>query len=148
MAFVTLDDRTGRLELAVFSDLYNASRELLNKDSLVVVEGQVSVDEYTGGFKMSAEKLYNMDSARAAFSRRVVIDVDEEQAGNGFVAELTEILAPALRGACPVYLNYRTRRADAEIALGDDWRIQPTTSVLEQLQRLAGEGRVRMEYRE
>ncbi|MDH3513774.1 MAG: DNA polymerase III subunit alpha, partial [Gammaproteobacteria bacterium] len=38
MAFVTLDDRTGRLELAVFSDLYAQSRELLAKDTLLVVE--------------------------------------------------------------------------------------------------------------
>jgi DNA polymerase-3 subunit alpha len=148
MAFVTLDDRTGRLELAVFSDLFNGSRELLAKDSLLVVEGQVSVDEYTGGFKMSAEKLYNMDNARAAFSRRLVIDLDEEQASNGFVAELGEILAPAVRGACPVFLNYRGRSAEAEIALGDDWRVQPTTAVLERLLRLAGDGHVRVEYRD
>jgi len=147
MAFVTLDDRTGRLELAVFSDLFNGARELLAKDSLLVVEGQVSVDEYTGGFKMSAEKLYNMDSARAAFGRRVVIDVDEERAGNGFVAELSEILSP-MRGTCPVYLKYRSEAAEAEIALGDDWRVQPSTAVLEQLQRLAGQDHVRVEYRD
>ncbi len=132
----------------MFSDLFNGSRELLAKDSLLVVEGQVSVDEYTGGFKMSAEKLYNMDSARAAFGRRLVIDVDEEQAGNGFVTELGEILVPAVRGACPVYLNYRGRSAEAEIALGDNWRVQPTTAVLERLLRLAGDGHVRVEYRD
>ncbi|MEK7758840.1 MAG: OB-fold nucleic acid binding domain-containing protein, partial [Pseudomonadota bacterium] len=41
MAFVTLDDRTGRLELAVFSELYERHRDLLAKDTLLVVEGQV-----------------------------------------------------------------------------------------------------------
>jgi len=48
MAFVTLDDRTGRLELAVFSELYTRHRDLLGKDNLLVVEGHVSVDEYSG----------------------------------------------------------------------------------------------------
>jgi len=147
MAFVTLDDRTGRLELAVFSDLYAQSRELLNKDTLLVVEGQVSVDEYTGGFKMSAEKLYNIDQARAAFSARLVIDVTADDAGNGFVQELKEILAPVTQGKCPVYLRYQGCQAEAEILLGDAWRISPTHTLLERLSRLAGESKVHLIYR-
>ncbi|GAB4509657.1 MAG: DNA polymerase III subunit alpha [Sulfuricaulis sp.] len=147
MAFVTLDDRTGRLELAVFSDLYGQSRELLAKDTLLVVEGQVSVDEYTGGFKMSAEKLYNIDQARAAFSARLVIDVNADEAGNGFVEELKEILSPAAQGKCPVYLHYLGIQAEAEIVLGDEWRITPTNTLLERLSRLAGESNVHLIYR-
>jgi DNA polymerase-3 subunit alpha len=147
MAFVTLDDRTGRLELAVFSDLYAQSRELLAKDTLLVVEGQVSMDEYSGGFKMSAEKLYNIDQARAAFSRRLVIEVTSEQAGNGFVDELKEILSPVVQGKCPVYLHYHGQQAEAEIALGDEWKISPTNTLLERLSRLAGEHNVHLVYR-
>ncbi|MHB8535266.1 MAG: DNA polymerase III subunit alpha [Sulfuricaulis sp.] len=147
MAFVTLDDRTGRLELAVFSDLYAQSRDLLAKDTLLVVEGQVSVDEYTGGFKMSAEKLYNIDQARAAFSKRLVIEVDAEQAGNGFVEDLKEILGPVTQGTCPVYLHYHGHQAEAEIALGAEWKISPTNSLLERLSRLAGERNVHLVYR-
>lgn len=147
MAFVTLDDRTGRLELAVFSDLYSLSRELLAKDTLLVVEGQVSVDEYTGGFKMSAEKLYNIDQARAAFSKRLVIEMDAEQAGNGFVEALKEILSPAAQGTCPVYLHYHGHQAEAEIALGEEWKISPTNMLLERLSCLAGERNVHLVYR-
>jgi DNA polymerase-3 subunit alpha len=147
MAFVTLDDRTGRLELAVFSDLYAQSRELLVKDTLLVVEGQVSVDEYTGGFKMAAEKLYNIDQARAAFSARLVIDVNADQASNGFVDELKEILGPAAQGKCPVHLRYQRAEAEAEIVLGDEWKISPTNAVLERLSRLAGESSVHLIYR-
>ncbi|TAM45035.1 MAG: DNA polymerase III subunit alpha [Gammaproteobacteria bacterium] len=147
MAFVTLDDRTGRLELAVFAEFYTRYRELLVKDSLLVVEGQVSVDEYTGGFKMSAEKIYNIDQARGAFSARLVIDVDAGQAGNGFADELREILAPVARGSCPVYLRYHGAGAEAEIALGDAWKINPNGAVIERLARLAGERNVHLDYR-
>jgi len=147
MAFVTLDDRTGRLELAVFAEFYTRYRELLVKDSLLVVEGQVSVDEYTGGFKMSAEKIYNIDQARTAFSARLVIDVDAGQAGNGFADELREILAPVARGSCPVYLRYHGAGAEAEIALGDAWKINPNGAVIERLARLAGERNVHLDYR-
>ena len=46
MGFVTLDDRTGRLEVAVFADIYAAHREKLVKDALLVIEGQVSHDDF------------------------------------------------------------------------------------------------------
>ncbi|MEJ2107978.1 MAG: DNA polymerase III subunit alpha [Acidiferrobacteraceae bacterium] len=146
MAFVTLDDRTGRLELAVFSDLYTSAREQLAKDSLVVVEGQLSVDEYTGGFKMRAEKIYNIDQARSEFASRLVIDVDADRAGNGFVAELKRILEPAVPGACPVYIHYRSGNAEAEIVLGEEWTVDPSAAVIDRLADLAGEDRVRVVY--
>ena len=147
MAFVTLDDRTGRLELAVFADLYTRYRDLLVKDTLLVVKGEVSVDEYTGGFKMSAEKIYNVDQARGAFSSRLVIEVDAGLAGNGFADELRKILGPVARGTCPVYLRYHGAGADAEIALGEEWKISPTGAVIERLGQLAGERNVHLDYR-
>jgi DNA polymerase-3 subunit alpha len=147
MAFITLDDRSGRLELAVFSELFERHRDLLAKDRLLVVAGNVSVDEYTGGFKMSAEKIYNIEQARAEFSKRLVIDVDAETAANGFVDELKQILQPATSGACPVVLHYRRAEVEAEIHLGEEWKIHPTGAVIESLTRLAGHGNVHLVYR-
>jgi DNA polymerase III subunit alpha len=146
MAFLTLDDRTGRLELAVFSDMFERYRSLLVKDALLVVKGHVSVDEYTGGFKMSAEEIYNIDQARAAFGSRIVIQVDAAIAGNGFVDELKEILAPS-RGSCTVWLRYSSTAAEADIVLGEEWKTSPSATVLERLGRLAGARNVRVEYR-
>jgi DNA polymerase-3 subunit alpha len=146
MAFVTLDDRTGRLELAVFADMYSQYRELIVKDTLIVVEGQVSVDEYTGGFRMSAETIYNIDQARAAFGRRLIIDLPSERTANGFVDDLREILSPALNGKCPVTLRYRNQSAEAEILLGEEWMVTPSTALLDRLAVLAGDGHIRLDY--
>ena len=146
MAFVTLDDRSGRLELAVFADIYQRSREQIAKDNLLVVEGQVSVDEYTGGFKMSADRIYTIDQARAAFGKRIVIEVSQAQAGNGFVGQLKSILAGGSRGRCPVWLRYRNGDAAADIELGDAWRIEPTRTVMDSLAELAGDRNVQLDY--
>jgi len=146
MMFVTLDDRTGRLELAVFSELYGRYRELLVKDTLLVVEGFVSVDEYTGGFKMSAEKIYNLEQARAAMAARLVINVDAEKTGNGFVEALKTILEPVTHGPCPVYVKYHGHVAEAELELGEEWKISPTGSVLERLTELIGADNVQVVY--
>ena len=146
MAFVTLDDRTGRLELAVFSELYERHRDLLAKDTLLVVEGQVSMDEYSGGFKMSAERIYNIDQARGTFASRLEIDVDAALAATGFMQELKQILKPATPGNCPVCVRYDAGPASAEILLGPEWKINPGGALLDRLSGLAGEGRVRLIY--
>jgi len=146
MAFVTLDDRTGRIELAVFSDVYHASRNLLVKDSLVVVVGQVSVDDYTGGYKMSAEKIFDIDQARSTYAQRLVIDINNRQEDNGFVGSLMDILSTVSDGECPVYLNYQSHEATAEIALGDHWKITPTSIILERLSALAGKEHIHVIY--
>jgi len=146
MAFVTLDDRTGRMELAVFSDLFEKYRELLVKDALLVVEGQVSVDEYSGGFRMSAERLYHIDQARAVFASGLLIETDATLLAGGFMQELKQLLKAATPGTCPVVLLHDNGSAQAEIALGPEWKVAPGGPLLERLTGLAGAGRVRLLY--
>ncbi len=146
MAFVTLDDRSGRIELAVFSEAYHKFRNLLVKDKLLVVEGTVSVDEYSGGFKMSAERVLDIDQAREHYARRLVIDVDVQQAPNGFTRHLAELLTPYREGRCPVWLDYRGCGARAHLALGPEWRVTPSDNLLARLRELAGADKVRVIY--
>jgi DNA polymerase-3 subunit alpha len=146
IAFITLDDRSGRLELAVFAEAYRTYRDLLSKDKLLVVEGTVSVDDYSGGFKMSAERIYDIDRAREAYAKRLVIDVESSQAENGFIDSLARVLAPYRDGGCPVWLDYRSRDARAHIALGQEWRIRPTDDLLSRLGALAGADSIHVVY--
>ncbi len=146
MAFVTLDDRSGRLELAVFADTYQHYRDLLVKDRLVVVEGEVSVDDYSGGIKMSARKVYDIDNARESFAKRLVLTLKQEQTVNGFVQDLAQVLTPFREGRCTVRVEYHRPDAQAQLTFGPDWRVRPTDELLRRITELAGEGSVRIEY--
>ncbi len=146
MAFVTLDDRSGRIEMAVFSDVYESSRELLAKDKLVVVAGEVSVDDYSGGYKMSAKHIYDINQAREQYARCLLISVDTARAGNGFVPELRGVLQPFREGRCQIEIDYQGPGARARLALGEDWAVQPTDELLHRLRHLAGEQAIRVIY--
>ena len=54
--FVALEDHTGRIEAALFDDTWTLYSELLNKDEIIVVEGRVATDDFSGGFRMTAQK--------------------------------------------------------------------------------------------
>ncbi|MCF6255664.1 MAG: DNA polymerase III subunit alpha [Gammaproteobacteria bacterium] len=146
IAFITLDDRTGRLELAVFSEAYNHYRDLIAKDRLLVVEGEVSLDDYTGGLKMSANKIYDIDHAREAFARQLVLKVDQQKAGNGFIRGLSEVLDPFRQGHCPIRVDYQQAGASAQIQLGANWRVRPTDELMRRLDELIGREQVKVEY--
>jgi len=159
LAFITLDDRSGRIELVVFPEDYERYRDLLVKDRLLVVEGDVSVDEYSGGYRVSAREIYDIEGyrvsareiydiegARSRFAKRLVIAVEQKRAGNGFIHSLAETLEPYREGGCPVAIDYRHVSASATVILGDQWRVRPADLLLQKLADLAGENRVRLEY--
>ncbi len=147
IAFITLDDRSARIEIALFSEIYQRYRELAIKDKLLVVEGAVSVDDYSGGYKMSAEHIYDINQARETYAKKVVIGVEAARAGNGFVAELAQVLTPFRNGVCPIWIDYHSDgKVSAPVVLGPEWRVHPTDELLHRLKELAGEEKVKVIY--
>jgi len=146
MAFITIDDRSGRIELAIFSDTYQRYQDMLTKDKLIVVEGEVSVDDYSGGYRMSARAIFDIDQAREHFARRLRVSVCAERAGNGFIPALQNILQPFREGGCPVVIDYLRPDARVELPLGQEWRVRPTDELLHRLRELAGEQDVEIVY--
>ena len=144
MAFVTLDDRSGRIEMAVFSEVYQARRERLIKDELLVVKGLVNVDDYSGGFRMMATEIYSLDEARARFAKRLVIELNRLDPPT-VLADIKGVLRPSASGL-PVVVSYQGIGAQADISLGDQWRIDPTDAILRRLSKIAGDKRVRLVY--
>ncbi len=146
MAFVVLDDRTARLEVSVFPEVFQRHRDLLLKDKLLVVEGTVTTDEYTGGYRMTADRLYHVDQAREAYAKQLFIVLDGRRALNGFTQKLGQTLAPFREGACPVCVEYRNQLAVARLVLGAAWRVRPTDELLRRLGELADAAQVRVVY--
>ena len=95
---------------------------------------------------MSSDHIYDFDQARERFAKRLEINIDTDQAANGFVDSLGTILKPFNEGVCPVWLNYVGPNARAKLALGSEWQVRPTDELLMRLQDLAGNDKVDMIY--
>ena len=147
MAFLTLDDRSGRMEMAVFSEEFNANRENLAKDKLIVASVEVSLDDYSGGFKMRAKEIYDISQAREHFAKNLKVTVDQTHTENGFINDLQRVLAPFKEGSCPVVIDYHKGDASAEIPLGEEWRVHPTDELLSRLRESMGEKQVNINYK-
>ncbi len=149
MAFATLDDRTGRMEVAVFAEAFDQYREYLVKDTLLVAEGNLSWDDFANQLRLSADKLMSIDQARVAFARRLTLRWPAT-AANGQAAGLVESLQTAMTpfrgGPCPVFIEYRANDAESLIQLGEEWRLRPEQTLLSQLESRLGTGAVQVHY--
>ncbi len=148
MAFVTLDDRTGRMEVAVFADTYNQYRDKLIKDALLVIEGQVSNDDYSGGLKMRADKVMDLAEARQAKVSRIRIAWQQAGLNERSASQLRAALGPFSNGPCPITVRYQTSQCSADIDLGEAWRVQPSDDLLLSLRGLFGQQNVQVLYGE
>ena len=146
MCFVTLDDRSARIEATLFSDTFDEFREAIVKDAVVAVEGVVSMDDYSGSLKMRASAVHSIEAARERYAQRLELKVHASQFGNGFLKSLHTTLHPYQRGACKVTLHYQREEAASLIELGEAWHIRPQDEVLQELKYLLGEEQVQLVY--
>ncbi|MAL98894.1 MAG: DNA polymerase III subunit alpha [Alteromonadaceae bacterium] len=146
MAFATLDDRSARIEIAMFSETFEQSREALQKDAVLIVEGNISYDDYNGSLKVRAEAVYDVAEARRRYSRGLKLAIDHKQLGNGLMDELTAVLRPYRAEGCRVSVDYARADARTQIQLGADWQVLPDDELLLGLRRLLGDDRVNLVY--
>ncbi|MBL6988079.1 MAG: DNA polymerase III subunit alpha, partial [Methylobacter sp.] len=150
MGFATIDDRTGRIEIAAFGEIYEKYRGIFSRDSLLVAEGTLGVDDYLGTLRLTVEKLYTMEQAREVNARSVQLVWDaagNQQEDHGFITRLTAALEPFKGGNCPVGISYTSKVAKANLQLGDMWRVHPTDELVARLRSLLGSAAVEVKYR-
>ncbi|MCW9047165.1 MAG: DNA polymerase III subunit alpha [Gammaproteobacteria bacterium] len=141
-----LDDRTARVEVRIFEEKFEQYNYLLNKDKLIVVEGKVIYDDYFGGYRITADIIYDITEARQKFAQRLEINLKDNNGDHSIVQQLNQVLNPFREGACPVWINYTRNDVVAKLSLSDDWRVQPSDELINRLDKLAGEDNVSMVY--
>jgi DNA polymerase-3 subunit alpha len=137
IAFITLDDQSGRIEAGVFADDYREYANLINKDKILVVEGSLGVDDFTGNPRLRARRLWDIAGARAHFAKRIDVKVSARFSLDGLIESLMDTLSPFREGnRCPVRINYCNDQARVNLVLDQDWQVQPSDQLLQRLKGL------------
>ena len=144
MAIVTLDDGSAQVEMTVFNEEYERSRPWVREDEMLVVRGKASLDEYSGNMRVTAEELFDIASARSTFANRLELGIAPDNRVS--ISRLKELLMPYRDGKCPVMISYRNLIADAQLKLGEEWRVTLHNDLLEGLNKLLGSQNVRIHY--
>ncbi|GAA0365352.1 DNA polymerase III subunit alpha [Bowmanella denitrificans] len=145
-AIVTLDDKSARLDVRFFPDMFEQFESTLEKDRILVVSGQVSFDEYSGGNTMSARDVLDIVQAREKHARAILLGLEQPWCNADNIGRLRELLSQYQGGTCPIQLSYQHPDASAMLTVGAQWYVTPQDELLHELQVLLGEERVSLTF--
>ncbi|CAI8755652.1 DNA polymerase III subunit alpha [Pseudomonas chlororaphis] len=146
MGFITLDDRSGRIEASLFADAFHSAQSLLQTDAMVVVEGEVSNDDFSGGLRLRVKRVMSMEDARTNLAESLRLKVHTEALKGDQLRWLGE-LCKRHRGACPISMEYTKEDAKALLQFGEAWRIDPADALIQALRDQFGRDNVFLQYR-
>jgi DNA polymerase-3 subunit alpha len=145
---IVLDDRTGRMEVTFFDEVMQRYRELIVKDSLVLIEGQLRFDEQGDTWRMAARKVTELDRAREQQAHRIVLIWPRANGTDQglMLQRLAETLSAHRPGPCAVGVRYAGEQASAALELGPEWKVRASPELIEALEQLVGPNGVRVVY--
>ena len=146
MAVITLDDRTARIDVVVYAETYRQFRDVISIDKPLLVEGEVTEDEFSGACSIIARKIYDVNRAREIFAKGLLIVVRHNRVSNGFTRQLAEVLRPFRDGTTPVCIDYCHSGATVRLTFDDAWKVSPTEELLNRLREIEGPDRISIEY--
>ena len=155
LAIFKLDDKTGTVEATADEALLNASRNVLKDDELVIVQGVVQNDRFSGGLRLKVTQILDLPTARAKFGKFLRVAV------NGKAPDIARMVKdfPAKREATEqgdlirglaVRLSVSRARdqsaATGEVLLGDSAKFFPTDAALASWMAQAHLGQAQIVY--
>jgi len=151
VALFKLDDKSQYIEAVLDEKLLLANKDLLQDDAVVIVQGKVQPDRFSGGLRLNIQQLWDMAAARARFGRFLSVTFQ------GHLPPLAEILArwPVCQVETPegnTSLGLRIRyhclnqSAKADIDLGPNVRFWPSDDALRHWAGLAHQGLAKVVY--
>jgi DNA polymerase-3 subunit alpha len=146
-----LDDGSEAIEAVANDDVFGEQRELMQEDALVIVQGKLQPDRFSGGMRLNVTQLWDLAAARARFGRWLTVEV------NGAAPPVQDVLRlwPARRveseqgtltQGLAIRLRLLRRDAVAEIELGDDARFWPCDEALGRWRSVAHGGAAAIVY--
>ena len=146
-----LDDGSEAIEAVANDELFEANRELLQEDELVIVQGKLQLDRFSGGLRLNVTQVWDLAAARARFGRYLAVEV------NGVAPPVADVLRlwPArrveteqgeLQQGLAIRLRLQRSAATAEIDLGDAARFWPCDEALGRWRSIAQGGSATIVY--
>ncbi|MDR3492802.1 MAG: DNA polymerase III subunit alpha [Gammaproteobacteria bacterium] len=144
MAIVSIEDGSGQIDILCFAEIYNLYRELLIKDQVIIVDGEVSIDEFNDSYRMTCKDIFSIDQARARHAKYLKICLPKQQADS--LEKLAAVLEKFSGGRCHVVIDYFRDDAAATLKLNEKWCIHPTELLIQTLRDMFTNTRVEMVY--
>ena len=136
MAFLTLEDLVGTVEIIVFPRDYEKNRKYFENDARIFVEGHAAVEEEKNG-RLILERVYSFDETKKELWLQFADMGDYEKQEARVLEELR-----TSDGQDDVVMYIADRRVMKR--LGPNWRVSATLQLVQSLSALLGQNNVKV----
>jgi DNA polymerase-3 subunit alpha len=140
MAFVGIEDFTGRAECIVFADPYAKYQNLLVPESLVLVSGKGELNGDT--LRILVNEVMPLEKAKEKLAKGIVLTVDINELREQMIVQLREVMERH-KGNCPCFFRVRDAKS-VKIFQSTKFNVEPTDQFLEAVRQVLGPGSVRL----
>ncbi len=136
MAFVTLEDMQGVVEITVFSSIYAEVREVLFEDNPIIVQATVQKEEKA--VKLLAETIVKMDRAEETWTANIHLNLDISHTDREALIKLHDALQRH-SGSCRAFIHLNEpEKSETIIALPDALRLRAGSELNREVKRALG----------
>lgn len=143
VAIFKLDDKSEPIEAVASEDLLTAHKDLFKDDELLIVQGKVQPDRFSGGLRLNVTAVWDLAGARCRFGKYLRFPVQGPQASAGMAELLRDFPQRRVKSeqgellqGLGLRLVVQRELASAEIDLGEDGRFFPSDEAIERCQRI------------
>ncbi|MDO9401873.1 MAG: DNA polymerase III subunit alpha [Polaromonas sp.] len=151
LALFKLDDKSAVIEATADEALINANRHLLKDDELVIVQGILQPDRFSGGSRLKVTQVWDLDAARCRFGKYLRVAVngaapDVRRMVRDFPPRREMSEQGEVSRGLPVRLSLQRGGVRAELQLGDAAKFFPTDAALASWMAQADQGLAQIVY--
>ncbi|MFH1561980.1 MAG: DNA polymerase III subunit alpha [Nitrospirota bacterium] len=139
MAFISLEDTVGSVEVVVFADIFEKFGDKLRPDTLVLIKGMVNSQDEKHP-KIIAEEIIELAEAEAEFSKVVHIKVDEST-DEKTLLQLKSLLSK-FKGNSNIYIHVIDNEKESVIIPSPNLKIKANHELIKGIEGMLGNGKV------
>jgi DNA polymerase-3 subunit alpha len=140
-AFVQLEDGRGRIECAFFNEAYTEYAQLLTRDRILVIEGGLREDEFSGGFSLRARRCWDYGQVCHQHAQRLSVKLDLRQQD---ALDRFERVLQGHAGSTPILLEAITPEAVGRLSINGGQGVRVDAGLTGLLRSLPGVRAVRL----
>ncbi|HEY4644493.1 MAG TPA: OB-fold nucleic acid binding domain-containing protein, partial [Bacteroidota bacterium] len=141
MAFITLEDFTGKGECIVFSDAYGKYERFLHLDSMVMVIGKGEA----GGdaLRIIVNEVYPMDRVREKFTKSIILSINVNDVRENTIIELRKLME-RYRGNCSCYFSVLGGDLPKQVFHSKKFIVEPNDEFIAEVKRILGPNSIKL----
>jgi DNA polymerase-3 subunit alpha len=137
MAYITIEDDEGSVDVIIFSELYKNTIDILKKDELIIVKGNIDKDEK--GVRVRAREVSRLEDALNNNLKRFEIYINGHESLSEKLRDIRSLVG-RYPGDCQLYLRIRLDESQTLIETGIN--VRPDTVLINTLANIVGRSSV------